>query len=859
MKRNIFTVFAALTALFLASCSMTGTNEIHENGMDAKEAYITIGLNDLARTALPTVSDAEDFDSFTLGRNIPSEPESPGVLLGTFTTDGTGTAYAKLKAKKFSIDAGETYIFTLEATKGGAKWRGTATKTIETGENHLSFTLALYKLTSEGKGSLSITLTVPDMVKAVKAELKTVDESQTLTPENFTLNFADGKATCTAGGIEAGAYVLVYSLYGDSEKTLKLSEWREYAGIADGVTSSSNPVIASNDDLAKIYKITLNLNGGTLNETFPGSYTRCSDMITLPESIHYDSWGFLRHSDNLEIYRKNYIFEGWYDAEIGGNEVGYICKGTTGDITLWARWTDTFTVSVKNCEATSSSYFGDYLENYLVYFQEIGFDKINLKIIDMEDAKEPEDWSSLNWDENLNDWKDERFTAINRAICAAQGEITDAKNEETGHYSFTYTGLGVNLDLSETSLRYIPYYAFSDFMGYSLESKPVNLIGITLPQSLTAIFPYAFSEVGFTEITIPKNVVYLGSSMFTKTQLAAVHFESGSKIETIEEYAFEEAAITAITLPASLSSIGDSAFYDCKDLKSINFLGTKSQWAAVERGEAWHEGITAATVTCSDGVVALDYPIGTKLPSKPKAVGDIVFNDGTAMPYADFTALTDDEKNAKKDYAIALIFYKGTGLNSGDDTTTSRTLGVGLKHNRSGLAWCLNSAAACSTNITTIQCPVSGSAGALTFTGDRNGSDNLKQISDFLISLGETDDTGTAENYPAFYFGKNYKDTATNIAGTDYESGWYLPSIAELFQIYANGKGENKVFDIDAASEALGGDKFGSEYYYYWSSSQSASPDDNNASYDLTLSAGDRGTYSKFGSNDYVCAVRAFN
>jgi surface protein len=247
--------------------------------------------------------------------------------------------------------------------------------------------------------------------------------------------------------------------------------------------------------------------------------------------------------------------------------------------------------------------------------------------------------------------------------------------------------------------------------------------------------------------------------------------------------------------------------------------------------------------------------IGTK--AKPDAVGDIVFSDGSATPYTADLTLTEEQKAA----AIALIFYVGTGLNSGDGTTTSRTLGVGLKHNTtSGGAWCLDSAAAWDRNITTIQCPESGDAGALTFTGDRNGSDNLSQIGEFLD---DNDDTDTADKYPAFYFGKNYKDTATNIAGTDYESGWYLPSVAELFQIYANGKGENKVFDIDVASEALGGDKFGTDFY--WSSSQylfgESTPSFARVNYVAYVVSFDSGY---FGPNNkeiyhYVCAVRAFN
>ena len=243
-------------------------------------------------------------------------------------------------------------------------------------------------------------------------------------------------------------------------------------------------------------------------------------------------------------------------------------------------------------------------------------------------------------------------------------------------------------------------------------------------------------------------------------------------------------------------------------------------------------------------------PIGSK--SKPDAVCDIVFSDGSATPYTADLTLTEEQKAA----AIALIFYKGTGLNSGDDTITIRTLGVGLKHNTSRLAWCLDSAAAHDTDITTIQCPASEDAEAWTFTGDRNGSDNLKQISDFLISLGKTDDTGTAENYPAFYFDKNYKDTATNIAGTDYESGWYLPSIAELFQIYACRADTANGFDIDAASETLGGDKF--DYYDYWSSSQYDSTE--YCAYMFSF-GGDCLDDFKEDVHDIVrvCAVREFN
>ncbi len=248
---------------------------------------------------------------------------------------------------------------------------------------------------------------------------------------------------------------------------------------------------------------------------------------------------------------------------------------------------------------------------------------------------------------------------------------------------------------------------------------------------------------------------------------------------------------------------------------------------------------------------------GTKAPNVAKEVGDIVFKDGSATPYTAGLTLCDEQKKA----AIALIFYKGTGLNSdtlnSDGTWTSsesqpsRTLGVGLKQ-VNGCAWCSPAAGAysacvypasaagdygCDKYIETILCERGDNvSGVRMFTGDKNGSNNLEQIAAFL---GENNDTGVGENstktsaeaavlYPAFYFAKNYKEeiigseATSRVAGTAYEDGWYLPSVAELSQIYSNGIGANKVFDINAACQALSCDNFVLSYAVgYLSSSQS--------------------------------------
>ena len=200
----------------------------------------------------------------------------------------------------------------------------------------------------------------------------------------------------------------------------------------------------------------------------------------------------------------------------------------------------------------------------------------------------------------------------------------------------------------------------------------------------------------------------------------------------------------------------------------------------------------------------------------PYEVGDIVFNDGSAIPYSTELTLTAEQKSA----AIAIIFYKGKGLNNGNDTATNRTLGVGLKHDRY-VAWCQESVAAEDKEITTIECEFSGNKGNYIFTDStanrRNGSNNLELIGEFLSTIdGVTDDTtgdGAATRYPAFYFAKNYKNTATNLKGTSYETGWYLPSFAELYQIYYCSKNSQNAVDVDVVSELCNGDKFGYEWY----------------------------------------------
>jgi hypothetical protein len=64
--------------------------------------------------------------------------------------------------------------------------------------------------------------------------------------------------------------------------------------------------------------------------------------------------------------------------------------------------------------------------------------------------------------------------------------------------------------------------------------------------------------------------------------------------------------VKALSVPTSITNIENGGLSDCYSLETINYAGTKAQWAAITKGTAWHTNVPSTTVvTCTDGTVAL--------------------------------------------------------------------------------------------------------------------------------------------------------------------------------------------------------------------------------------------------------------
>jgi hypothetical protein len=71
---------------------------------------------------------------------------------------------------------------------------------------------------------------------------------------------------------------------------------------------------------------------------------------------------------------------------------------------------------------------------------------------------------------------------------------------------------------------------------------------------------------------IPSSVVVLGKESFNECKsLESVPFESGSRLERIEEYAFSWSGLKSILIPSSVVVFGKCTFYECKSLESLTF------------------------------------------------------------------------------------------------------------------------------------------------------------------------------------------------------------------------------------------------------------------------------------------------
>ena len=202
--------------------------------------------------------------------------------------------------------------------------------------------------TTNSKTISNITSTTPTSV-TVKARYNNSTASLSGTESSATIWYAADKefnvtATATTGGTitPTATTLMSQTIGGDITATAKtgytFTNWTIATGAGYfGTTGTSTTSTTANTKFRPTqistllatftpitYTITYHLNGGENHASNPATYN-IEQAVTLQAPT-----------------RERYTFEGWYlQSDFSGDKVTQIAKGTTGDITLYAKWSET--------------------------------------------------------------------------------------------------------------------------------------------------------------------------------------------------------------------------------------------------------------------------------------------------------------------------------------------------------------------------------------------------------------------------------------------------------------------------------------------------------------------------------------
>lgn len=196
--------------------------------------------------------------------------------------------------------------------------------------------------------------------------------------------------------------------------------------------------------------------------------------------------------------------------------------------------------------------------------------------------------------------------------------------------------------------------------------------------------------------------------------------------------------------------------------------GESSEDASADDSALDTEAETEAEGGASAPIMSAGRAITDETERNGIAVGDVILQDGTSLASSAVAAyIADGAHNANPPVAVVAYFVEGgyacVGMPSEPD-----------------FAWATEDAYYATKKIASIMCYTadtgSGNAtGECTFTGDVDGSDNWA----IICSLDAECALYAEDYYPAFAAVSQYEATCSF-------ADWYVPSIAELYKVYAN-------------------------------------------------------------------------
>ncbi|HBB15167.1 MAG TPA: hypothetical protein DCZ76_12975 [Treponema sp.] len=355
---NIFKAASLLVCAALVACSgVNGVSDRDESSSSNNgRAYLSSISFGNGRTILPNSSFdlATSIDRFVLRGTALDAEEPAEVELGTWDSSDAGSAYtlmlADISRNTIELTTGSWNFAVTAFVKSGENYVPVLQKSIEeqqvrSGGNRLNFgTLS----EANGNGKLRVTLNYPadtglytvERVTAALEALPGTNWSSTGETQLTPTSAGTYKTVSHTADPANGNYILKIKFYiRKNDGTTVTQYYTELVRIATGLESSATRTI---NDLMSLYSITYTLNGGSQNSNLQGTYSPYDGDVALATSPVVSKTGA--------------TFAGWYESSsYSGSRLSSIAAGTTGNKTLFAKWSYEMNASTKTISANGAS------------------------------------------------------------------------------------------------------------------------------------------------------------------------------------------------------------------------------------------------------------------------------------------------------------------------------------------------------------------------------------------------------------------------------------------------------------------------------------------------------------------------